>query len=176
MDDNLYSTSYRWIIRMRFYPNANTLSYTSTTYNENGEIEATNSDSESLSSDGYSSSAVAPSLFELYEQRYMKGYYEMQRSWMYADSGLETRRLAFRFTAPYEVEENEVFDIKIPTVSAFIGQTTSNDLLCILQKTHSEKTILGTGLYATCNYSLGVYSVKVPFGGLEQEEYTLSIM
>lgn len=63
MDDNLYSTSYRWIIRMRFYPNANTLSYVSTTYNENGEIEATNSDSESLSSDGYSSSAIAPSTF-----------------------------------------------------------------------------------------------------------------
>ena len=52
MDDNNYSTSQRWILRMRFYPNANTLSYTSTTYNENGEIEATNSDSESLSGDG----------------------------------------------------------------------------------------------------------------------------
>lgn len=40
----------------------------------------------------------------------------------------------------------------------------------------SHKTILGAGLYSTCNYSLGVYSVKVPLGGLELKEYTLSIM
>ena len=38
MDDNYYSTSYNWYIRMRFYPNANTLSYVSTTYAKNGEI------------------------------------------------------------------------------------------------------------------------------------------
>ena len=49
MDDNVYSTSYRWYVRMRFFPNANTLSYTSTTYAANGEVEFTNSDSESLS-------------------------------------------------------------------------------------------------------------------------------
>ena len=36
MDDNLYSSSQRWIIRMRFYPNGNTLSYVSYTYNFNG--------------------------------------------------------------------------------------------------------------------------------------------
>lgn len=38
MKDNAYSTSYLWYIRMRFYPNAVTLSYTSTTYASNGEI------------------------------------------------------------------------------------------------------------------------------------------
>ena len=43
MDDSLYASS--WYIRMRFYPNANTLSYTSTTYAKNGEIEFTNSNS-----------------------------------------------------------------------------------------------------------------------------------
>ena len=36
MDDNIYSTSQRWYIRMKFYPNANTMSYTSYTYNVNG--------------------------------------------------------------------------------------------------------------------------------------------
>ena len=35
MNDNLYSTG-SWSIRMRFYPTANTLSYTSTTYAQNG--------------------------------------------------------------------------------------------------------------------------------------------
>lgn len=38
MNDNIYSTSYSWYIRMRFYPNGGTLSYTSTTYASNGEI------------------------------------------------------------------------------------------------------------------------------------------
>ena len=38
MDDNTYSTSYAWSIRMRFYPNGNTLSYGSITYAANGEI------------------------------------------------------------------------------------------------------------------------------------------
>lgn len=35
-NDNLYSTTYGWYIRMRFYPNAVTLSYVSTTYAKNG--------------------------------------------------------------------------------------------------------------------------------------------
>lgn len=38
MDDNTYSSSVAWIVRMRFYPNGNTLSYNSKTYAANGEI------------------------------------------------------------------------------------------------------------------------------------------
>ena len=38
MKDNSYSTSNVWYIRMRFYPNANTVSYTSTTYASNGQV------------------------------------------------------------------------------------------------------------------------------------------
>ena len=66
MDDNVYSTSYKWIIRMRYYPNANTLSYTSVTYAANGEIEFRNSDSEYVYDDNYNSSAYAPNKFDLY--------------------------------------------------------------------------------------------------------------
>ena len=95
---------------------------------------------------------------------------------MHAESSLSTRRLAFRFTAPYNISDYESIDITIPTVSTFVGQTTPNSLLCIFQKRHSAKTTLSQGLYSTCNYSLGVYSVNVPLGGLEKDEYTLSIM
>lgn len=38
MDDASYNPSYHWKVRIRFYPNANTLSYTSTTYAANGEV------------------------------------------------------------------------------------------------------------------------------------------
>lgn len=38
MKDSTYSSSRSWIIRMRFYPNGNTMSYTSTTYAKNGEV------------------------------------------------------------------------------------------------------------------------------------------
>ena len=126
LDDSIYSPSYEWYIRMRFYPNANTLSYVSSTYNLNGELEATNSNSESLSGDGYSSSPVAPSKFELYEQRYVFGYYELQREWLYANTNLKTNRLAFRFNAPYNITEVESITLNIPTVTHFIGQNTPN--------------------------------------------------
>lgn len=36
MNENVYSSIYNWYIRMRFYPNGNTLSYVSTTYAKNG--------------------------------------------------------------------------------------------------------------------------------------------
>lgn len=64
---------------MRFYPNGNSLSYNSKTYAANGELEFSNSDSESLSGDNYNGSAIAPTTFELYEQRYVKGFYELKK-------------------------------------------------------------------------------------------------
>ena len=38
LDDSLFSSSNSWFIRMRFYPNANTLAYQSKTYATNGEL------------------------------------------------------------------------------------------------------------------------------------------
>ena len=176
MDDGLYSSSQRWIIRMRFYPNGNTLSYVSYTYNFNGELEATNSDSESLSGDGYSSAPVAPTTFDLFQERYMRNYFELQRKRLYADTGLTTDKMYFRFTAPYDMVFDESIDIKIPTVAEMIGSNTPNDLTCIFQPEHSARATLGYGLYAKCNYSLGVYSVSTPHGGLAKGDYTLVIM
>jgi dipeptidase len=75
MDDSTYSSSRSWYIRMRFQPNANTMSYTSTTYAANGEIEFSNSGSESLSGDRYNSSGIAPTMFEAYQRRYVHDYY-----------------------------------------------------------------------------------------------------
>lgn len=105
MDNNLYSVSYNWIIRMRFYPNANNLIYTSTTYASNGEVESSNGDDEYLVGDSYSGSPIAPTKFELQEQRYVAGYYELSRKWRYAKAASTTNRLAFRFTAPYTISE-----------------------------------------------------------------------
>ena len=106
----------------------------------------------------------------------MQGYYELERSWLYADTNLKTSRLMFRFTAPYNISGIESFDLKVPSASVFIGTNTANSLTCIFQPTHSSKTILGVGLYATCNYTTGTYSINVPIGGLDTGEYTLSIM
>lgn len=90
---------------MRFFPNANYIYYFSTTYAENGEVEFSNSGSDYLYGDRYNSSAYAPNKFSLYEQRYVKGYYELQRKYLYADTGLQTDRIAFRFTTPYTITE-----------------------------------------------------------------------
>ena len=42
-------------------------------------------------------------------------------------------------------------------------------MTCIFQPTHSEKTILGFGLYSTCSYSTGVYTINSPIGGLTDQ-------
>ena len=176
MDDNIYSSSQPWTIRMRFYANGNTLSYTSYTYNVNGELEATNSDSESLSSDGYSSSAVAPTTFDLFQERYVRNYYELQRIRLYTDTGLTTNKIYFRFTSPYDMDYDESIDFKLPTLTYMLGSNTPNDLTCIFQPETSPRAVLGVGLYAKCNYTSGVYKVYTPHGGLDKGEYTLVIM
>ena len=38
MNDNVYSSTYDWIIRMRFFPNSWNLTYVSTTYASNDEV------------------------------------------------------------------------------------------------------------------------------------------
>ena len=104
MDDNAYNTGQYWIIRMRYYPNTWNLVYASTTFATNGELEFSNTASYNVNG-FYSGSVYSPSTFEMPEQRYTAGYYEMQRSMIYAASGSTTNRLAFRFTTPYQISE-----------------------------------------------------------------------
>ena len=57
--------------------------------------------------------------------------------------------------------------------------TSNGKLICIIQKTHESKTILGAGLYSLCEYSsvTSMYSITAPKGGLAQsQEYTISII
>ena len=71
---------------------------------------------------------------------------------------------------------DETLDIKVPTLSYLVGVNTPNDLTCIFQPEVSSRSVLGRGLYSKCNYTLGTYSIKIPYGGLAKGEYTLVIL
>lgn len=177
MNDNIYSTTYGWYIRMRMYPNGVTLSYVSTTYAKNGEIEFSNSNSESLSGDGYSSSPVLPTTFELFEKSYTYSFYSMQRRYNYATAGLTSKRLQWKFTPPYSISSVETFNIILPVQTALIPQNTPNAITCVIQPTISSNTTNGYGLYAPCTYATGVYTINAPIGGLTMgQEYTITIL
>lgn len=119
-----------------------------------------------MNSDGYSSTPVAPTTFELFEMSYTYSYFQLQRKWLYAAAGLTSKKLQFKFTPPYTISEVETININLPTVSALIPQNSPNSLTCVIQPTVSSSTILGIGLASSCSYSVGVYTVNVPIGGL----------
>ena len=76
----MYSVGQNWLIRVRFYANANDVKYQATVYADNGETEFTDSSEvENVFGDGYRSTGLNPLAFDLFEQRYVQGYYEMSR-------------------------------------------------------------------------------------------------
>ena len=165
MDDNAYNTGQNWIIRIRYFPTNWNLAYTSTTYAANGEVEFSNTASFNVNA-FYSGGVAPPTTFEIPEQRYTSGYYEMQRKPIYAASGSTTNRLAFRFTTPYDISEVESFTVALNTVNELIPSNTPNSLTCIFQNTVTQATSYGAGLLSACTYSSGVYTINAPIGGL----------
>lgn len=109
---------------------------------------------------------MAPTTFELFEKSYTYQYFLLQRKWLYATTGLTSKKIQFRFTTPYTISSVENFNIVLPVLTALIPQNTPSSLTCVIQPTYSTSTVLGAGLDAPCTYSVGVYTVNVPVGGL----------
>jgi hypothetical protein len=93
MSDSSYWNSYNWYFEMRFSTNSDSISYTSETYNLNGELEFTNSRTITISSSTFQTAPYAPTAFELREKKYFKNYYELQRIPIYARSGATASEL-----------------------------------------------------------------------------------
>lgn len=64
----------------------------------------------------------------------------------------------------------ENFNIILPTLTTMIPQNTPGSLFCIIQPTVSQGTTLGIGLHSPCSYSVGIYTVNAPIGGLSASQ------
>jgi len=182
MDDAVYNSgNLDWYIRFRYYPNNNYLNYRMEVYSKNGELTFYDTDSQYAYGDGYRSGSNYnnPTTFDLYEERYTQGYYELERSKIYATAGSTSERISFRFTAPYDMSVPESFTLTVPSLADLLPQNTPDDVTCIIQPTLSKKTKFGLGLHSPCTYTAatGVFTLSVPHGGLTTgTEYTVSII
>lgn len=169
VSDSIFSTSYAWYVRVRLYANANNFYYTSYVYNFNGYQEFTStSGGVSTSSSGFNTSSNLgnPTTFALSIQRYTKGYYELSSSYLYAQAGLTTNKLFFKFVSPYNISQVESFSFISSSTSYPAPTNTADGIHCMIQPTVLAFVTFGAGLYAPCTYSGGVYTVQAPVGGL----------
>lgn len=169
-DSNIH-TSNRWFVRMRFLPTGGTITYTAQTYCTNGILEFSNAPPSTsiLSTDGWNTSTYAPTTFSFSERRYLRNYYELQRSQIYPVAGATTKRLVFRFKPPYAISEGESFTITLPTTSAtgpFVPVNTPGSIMCTIHPTITTRMEYGGAYFTTCTYSSFAYSILAPNGGL----------
>jgi hypothetical protein len=88
------------------------------------------------------------------------------KTYLYAQTSLTTNKLYFRFKAPYALAQVESINF-ISSSTSYPAPANPNLLLhCIVQPSTQSSKIFGFGYYSSCSYNNGVYSVKMPIGGL----------
>jgi hypothetical protein len=179
--DSTWSSTYNWYVRVRLFAsgNGNYFYYTSYVYNYNGNLEfSTSSGSKYIYNDGWRSSVNYgnPATWALEFQRYTKNYFELAKNVIYAAASQTTNKLFFKFTPPYNMSQVESLSFISSSASYPATTTPNNGLHCIIAPTYLTLSSYGTGLYAPCTYSGGVYSVSIPTGGMSTTEYLLTVI
>jgi hypothetical protein len=177
MSESSYHSSYNWYFEMRFFTTSDTISYTSETYNLNGELEFTNSRTLTISSGSFQTAPYAPTAFELREKKYFKNYFELQRIPIYAKNLASASKVEFRFKTPYSIINQETIDFILPDSTELYPINSPSSIYCLIRKTITTNLETGISRWAACTYSAGRYRVTNPIGNLLVDtEYTLTIL